>query len=315
MSRPMDEEEPSLLLIILDASSAFWTKREAVRRRQKERPGSGEVKLSSFQDTVEATLMFVESYLMMHRRNEVCFVACTARESTIIFPTPAMEGEQRSLGRGSVSTKEFQNCLWDGLGRVVERGHAADAAGGGDEGCALAGSLSKGLCYVNRKMRESSSIQASPARTLVLSGSPDVPETYNSVMNAIFSAQKAGVLVDCAVLGESSTFLQQAAYLTGGLYLEHQGVGLAQYMFATFLPSQSCRKYLKLRTQQSVDFRAACFCHKRVVDIAYVCSVCLSVFCEFSPVCTTCGTRAWPKKIKRGKHKALAGTTVANGCS
>ncbi|CAN0537356.1 unnamed protein product, partial [Ectocarpus sp. 12 AP-2014] len=56
-----------------------------------QRPGSGEVKLSSFQDTVEATLMFVESYLMMHRRNEVCFVACTARESTIIFPTPAME--------------------------------------------------------------------------------------------------------------------------------------------------------------------------------------------------------------------------------
>lgn len=53
------------------------------------------------------------------------------------------------------------------------------------------------------------------ARALVVSGAPDVPETYNSVMNAIFSAQKAGVLVDCAVLGESSTFLQQAAYLTG----------------------------------------------------------------------------------------------------
>ncbi|CBJ26605.1 conserved unknown protein [Ectocarpus siliculosus] len=223
MSRPMDEEEPSLLLIILDASSAFWTKREAVRRRQKERPESGEVKLSSFQDTVEATLMFVESYLMMHRRNEVCFVACTARESTIIFPTPAMEREQRTLGRGSVSTKEFQDCLWDGLGRVVERGHAADEAGGGDEGCALAGSLSKGLCYINRKMRESSSIQA---RALVLSGSPDVPETYNSVMNAIFSAQKAGVLVDCAVLGESSTFLQQAAYLTGKGARKTTGTGM-----------------------------------------------------------------------------------------
>lgn len=53
------------------------------------------------------------------------------------------------------------------------------------------------------------------ARALILSGAPDVPDTYNSIMNAIFSAQKAGVLVDCAVLGESSTFLQQAAYLTG----------------------------------------------------------------------------------------------------
>lgn len=45
-----------------------------------QRPDSGEAKLASFQDTVEATLMFVESYLMMHRRNDVCFVACTARE-------------------------------------------------------------------------------------------------------------------------------------------------------------------------------------------------------------------------------------------
>lgn len=55
-----------------------------------------------------------------------------------------------------------------------------------------------------------------------------------------------------------------------GLYLEHQEVGIAQYLLTTFLPSQSCRKYLKLRKQQSVDFRAACFCHKKVVDIAYV---------------------------------------------
>lgn len=39
-----------------------------------------------------------------------------------------------------------------------------DEVGGGDQGCALAGSLSKGLCYVNRKIRESSSIQASPMR-------------------------------------------------------------------------------------------------------------------------------------------------------
>lgn len=57
---------------------------------------------------------------------------------------------------------------------------------------------------------------------------------------------------------------------SGGLYLEHQEVGIAQYLLATFLPSQSCRKYLKQRCQQTVDFRAACFCHKRVVDIAYV---------------------------------------------
>lgn len=34
MSRPVEDEDPSLLLVLLDASAAFWTKREAVRRRQ-----------------------------------------------------------------------------------------------------------------------------------------------------------------------------------------------------------------------------------------------------------------------------------------
>ena len=44
--------------------------------------------------------------------------------STVVFPTLAMEREHRSLGTGSVSTKEFQQCLWEGLGRLVEREHA-----------------------------------------------------------------------------------------------------------------------------------------------------------------------------------------------
>ena len=41
--------------------------------------------------------------------------------SSIIFPTLGMERENRSLAGGSVSTKEFQDCLWEGLGRVIER--------------------------------------------------------------------------------------------------------------------------------------------------------------------------------------------------
>lgn len=36
MSRAVDDEDPSLLMIVLDASTNFWTKREAIRRRQDE---------------------------------------------------------------------------------------------------------------------------------------------------------------------------------------------------------------------------------------------------------------------------------------
>ncbi|KAL2015696.1 hypothetical protein VTK56DRAFT_5014 [Thermocarpiscus australiensis] len=43
----------------------------------------------------------------------------------------------------------------------------------------------------------------------------------------------------------------------------------------------------------AVDFRAACFCHRSVVDTGFVCSVCLSIFCEVPDggECLTCGTR------------------------
>lgn len=29
-------------------------------------------------------------------------------------------------------------------------------------------------------------------------------------------------------------------------------------------------------TSEGVDFRAACFCHRKVVDVGFVCSICLS---------------------------------------
>ncbi|KAK3315104.1 transcription factor Tfb4-domain-containing protein [Apodospora peruviana] len=50
-----------------------------------------------------------------------------------------------------------------------------------------------------------------------------------------------------------------------------------------------------------VDFRAACFCHRNVVDTGYVCSICLSIFCEVPEggECLTCGT-----KLKLGKYWA-----------
>lgn len=76
----------------------------------------------------------------------------------------------------------------------------------------------------------------------------------------------------------------------------------------SFLPPPAIRQLIAVPTQDRVDFRAACFCHKRIVEIGFVCSVCLSsaylpprilrrnyrisvlsaVFCQPVPVCSTC---------------------------
>lgn len=43
-----------------------------------------------------------------------------------------------------------------------------------------------------------------------------------------------------------------------------------------FLPEPTVRDQLILPSSMHIDYRAACFCHRRLVDIGFVCSVCLS---------------------------------------
>jgi hypothetical protein len=43
-----------------------------------------------------------------------------------------------------------------------------------------------------------------------------------------------------------------------------------------FLPEPTIRKQLVLPPPVKVDYRAACFCHRELIDIGFVCSVCLS---------------------------------------
>ena len=47
---------------------------------------------------------------------------------------------------------------------------------------------------------------------------------------------------------------------------------------------------LQLPRATTVDLRAACFCHQATVDTAYVCSVCLGIFCDVHATCPTCST-------------------------
>lgn len=95
--------------------------------------------------------------------------------------------------------------------------------------------------------------------------------------------------IDACMLGRTdSTFLQQAAHLTGGVYLRprHKGA-LLQYLLvcvfytspvsvclarAGVLPCSAVqtvysgdgfsRGFLELPQQVGVDFRASCFCHR-----------------------------------------------------
>ena len=173
---------------------------------------------------------------------------------------------------------------------------------------------------------DSSAAAAGPLASRILllstSPSPDLAHQYIPIMNAIFACQRLSIPIDIAQIplpnqpASGTVFLQQAADATKGIYVPirlsppgpQSGTGsnptpnltkssychlLLTYLLQSFLPSPPTRTHLVPPTQISVDFRAACFCHRRVVDLGYVCSVCLSTFCAplDSGECLTCGTR------------------------
>ncbi|SPO24969.1 related to TFIIH basal transcription factor complex p34 subunit [Ustilago trichophora] len=168
------------------------------------------------------------------------------------------------------------------------------------------------------------------SRILILSVTPDASTQYIPMMNCIFAAQKKGITIDvCKLFGSDTVFLQQASYLTSGTYFrladldrnerEKEGAtdmrsSLVQTLLTTYLPSRSMRGAMNLPTLEEIDFRAACFCHRRIVDIGYICSVCLSLFCQPRPFCLTCRSK-FPKDTLGRYEKELQFTSSTDAAA
>lgn len=82
---------------------------------------------------------------------------------------------------------------------------------------------------------------------------------------------------------------------------------MVQMLVSHFLADHATRARLNAPQQSSVDFKASCHCHGRPVEYAFMCSVCLSLFCEPSDACTVCATPA------RGKATAPVAVTNHSG--
>ena len=85
-----------------------------------------------------------------------------------------------------------------------------------------------------------------------------------AVMNAIFAAQKNKVAIDSCVLGDDSTFLQQASEITGGTYVKvADHAKLTQVLLSIFLMSVEFRKSFNIPPAARVRLllkRNLCYC-------------------------------------------------------
>lgn len=235
------------------------------------------------------------------------------------YSRPLVKSEM--LGNSSKpETFNYMNvCIRENLKRLSARLTPEEI--GSSQQTSLAGALGKALCYSRRVTQQqrlqqqqaavagtavkktagghvlaSTAVSASrikrSTRILAIGCGRETQNQYLHFINAVFTAQKMGVVIDALVLDNEndSLMLQQAADLTSGRYhkISHLRDTLS-VLFAAFLIEPSIRdKVYVFRRFMPIDYRAACFCHHKLIDTGFVCSVCLSVFCTFRPICSTC---------------------------
>ncbi|KAH9450626.1 hypothetical protein MJO28_009948 [Puccinia striiformis f. sp. tritici] len=310
----MSSNEPAdLLTVILDLNPLAWTDLENEDELDQR---------TNLISVLESFLIFANSHLALRHENAIAVYGASLGSSELLYSSlqakkPTTKTSQPSGSRDANTYQSFRilnDSIVNGVKHLAAQTQS-DSVAGKQPGIVKA--LAKALCHINRVAREHDSKKDSlSARILILSVSSDAPGQYIPMMNCIFSAQKAAIPIDvCKISNENAVFLQQAAHLTEGIYYKvEKPKAILQYLTMIFLPGLIARKVLNLPRHEEVDFRAACFCHREIIDIGYVCSVCLSIFCTPTPVCSTCRTKFPMSTLKRFlMEKPKTRTKSANG--
>lgn len=303
-----DEHAASLLVVILDINPLWWS-----NHLQKYQDGN----------CLDAVIVFCNMHLSLDPRNKLAVVASYTNTSKFLYPLPDVLPTTEIQDNLSVATGDESNDCTVNRPMPVDGRHELlaqlddtiveklkDLMLNSDDTALqaetrISGAIGLALCYIHRVRRESKLIEKYKSRIVVIQAGEDPASQYLPFMNSVFSAQKMNVEIDACMLEKDSGLLQQGCDITGGIYVRVPQVnGLLQYLLWIFLPSQEVRSTLVLPPRVQVDYRAACFCHRNLIDIGYVCSVCLSVFCNFSPICSTChSTFKIPGRSAKAKKK------------
>ncbi|KAI4367162.1 hypothetical protein MLD38_022930 [Melastoma candidum] len=269
----MYADDVSVVVVLLDANPFFWSS------------AASPLPFSSFLSHV---LPFLNSVLLMNQMNQLVVIATGRNYCDYIYDSSAPTNRKTGNGKMTALSCDLVAKLEEFVVKDEKLGKGE--SNGAVMSSLLSGSLSMALCFIQRIFR-SGTFHPHP-RILCLHGSPDGPEQYVAIMNAIFSAQRSMVPIDSCYIGAlNSAFLQQASYITGGVYLKPQLMdGLLQYLTTVFATDLHSRAFLQLPKSVGVDFRASCFCHKKTIDMGYICSVCISIFCKHHKKCLTCGS-------------------------
>ncbi|KAJ1667273.1 RNA polymerase II transcription factor B subunit 4 [Coemansia sp. RSA 1813] len=298
MSEPL-ETDPSLLAVVLDINARAWSDSPL-----------------ALENALQQITIFLNAYLALKQENRLVVLAASKKECRCLYPVDRARAASLPNIQVYEQFRMVDACLLSGVQSMLSgaESEVTDMNRGIEESQSLISrALSMALCHIH-KISEASKSYKVWSRILMLSAADDSPREYIALMNSIFAAQKLNVLIDiCKIFGQDSVFLQQAADITGGNYLKvntaNNNESLLQTLMFSCLADHYTRDILYLPNNELIDFRTACFCHRKVVDVGFVCSVCLSIFCKMAPVCSTCHTKFSFKIVRQSSASQTNGSS------
>ncbi|KAJ2558412.1 RNA polymerase II transcription factor B subunit 4 [Coemansia sp. RSA 1933] len=297
MSEPL-ETDPSLLAVVLDVNARAWLDSPL-----------------AIGNALQQITIFLNAYLALKQENKLVVLAANKKACRCLYPVDRAAAASLPNIQVYEQFKLVDASLLSGVQSMLSAAESevTDTNRGIEESQSLISrALSMALCHVHKISEASKAYKVWP-RILVLSAADDSPREYIALMNSIFAAQKLNVLIDvCKVFGQDSVFLQQAADITGGNYLKvntANNESLLQTLMFSCLADHHTRNILYMPNNELIDFRTACFCHRKVVDVGFVCSVCLSIFCKKAPVCSTCHTKFSFRSVRQNSATSQASSS------
>lgn len=275
----------------------------------------------TFKEAIQALLVFINGHIAVNNQNQVCVIASHPDSAQFLYPINKIDpragttitttvSEHLSTSTYSIAHAQSMYKQFRDVDEAVNKqlkklfelnNNTCHDSNTNDKSSALSGAFSLALTYMN-KVCAISQESRMRSRILVLSVASDLDAQYIPIMNSIFAAQSHRIPIDVCKLSGSPSFFQQACDSTNGVYMKIKHPhGLVQYLLSAYAIDPELRPHINLSTQRDVDFRATCFITKRVVDIGFVCSVCLCIMSIILPTneCPMCGTHFQKDAIKK----------------
>lgn len=293
------EEHPSLLVVIIDTHPGAWASLDLTLRQ-----------------AVNALLVFMNGHIAMNNSNKVAVIAAHTTCARFLYPAiPNHNNAEEEVNNGEKikngqtmyrQFRELDDVVITQLEKLLAEDSKTDSSAH-QSSSAISGAMSLALSYINRACEMSDDTRMA-SRMFLLSVSGGLTSQYIPAMNSIFAAQKRRIPIDVCKLGGDTVFLQQASDSTNGTYIKiDHPKGLIKYLMSAFTIEPGLRSHINLATQKDVDFRAACFVTNNVVEVGYVCSVCLCIMSVIpeSNQCPMCSTGFDPSIVAKFYKKPV----------